>query len=95
MAWRGSPASLTSVSYHPAPVTHYAGLKGTERRSIDEILADESLKNDNRHVQVGLCSHEFALLTCMLLLGDFWVQRTILDILGKSKKLWHDLRCIV
>ncbi|NWT48025.1 PADI1 deiminase, partial [Chroicocephalus maculipennis] len=27
------------------------GLKSTERRSIDEILADESLRNDNRHVQ--------------------------------------------
>ncbi|XP_064027820.1 protein-arginine deiminase type-1-like [Pogoniulus pusillus] len=27
------------------------GLKGTERRSIDELLADESLRNDNRHVQ--------------------------------------------
>ncbi|XP_071623118.1 protein-arginine deiminase type-1-like isoform X2 [Heliangelus exortis] len=27
------------------------GEKGTERRSIDEILADESLRKDNRHVQ--------------------------------------------
>ncbi|NXF13057.1 PADI1 deiminase, partial [Smithornis capensis] len=28
-----------------------AGLKGSDRKSIDEILADESLKSDNRHVQ--------------------------------------------
>ncbi|KFP08458.1 Protein-arginine deiminase type-1, partial [Calypte anna] len=27
------------------------GEKGTERRSIDDILADESLRKDNRHVQ--------------------------------------------
>ncbi|NWQ70019.1 PADI1 deiminase, partial [Neopipo cinnamomea] len=31
--------------------TQFIGLKGSERRSIDEILADESLKSDNRHVQ--------------------------------------------
>ncbi|KFP42485.1 Protein-arginine deiminase type-1, partial [Chlamydotis macqueenii] len=31
--------------------TQLVGLKGTERRSIDEILTDESLKNDNKHVQ--------------------------------------------
>lgn len=44
-------------------------MSGTERRSIDDILADEGLRNDNRHVQVcgglvarggfgeRLCSH--------------------------------------
>lgn len=26
---------------------------GCERRSIDDILADEGLRNDNKHVQVG------------------------------------------
>ncbi|NWS93214.1 PADI1 deiminase, partial [Toxostoma redivivum] len=31
--------------------TQFIGLKGTEKRSIDEILADESLRSDNRHVQ--------------------------------------------
>ncbi|NXX52242.1 PADI1 deiminase, partial [Scopus umbretta] len=31
--------------------TQLVGLKGAERRSIDEILADESLRNDNKHVQ--------------------------------------------
>ncbi|XP_027549022.1 protein-arginine deiminase type-1-like [Neopelma chrysocephalum] len=31
--------------------TQFIGMKGSERRSIDEILADESLKSDNRHVQ--------------------------------------------
>ncbi|NWW71802.1 PADI1 deiminase, partial [Climacteris rufus] len=31
--------------------TQFIGLKGSERRSIDEILADESLRSDNRHVQ--------------------------------------------
>ncbi|XP_072739917.1 protein-arginine deiminase type-1-like [Ciconia boyciana] len=31
--------------------TQFIGLKGTERKSIDEILADESLRNDNKHVQ--------------------------------------------
>ncbi|NWU09935.1 PADI1 deiminase, partial [Cephalopterus ornatus] len=31
--------------------TQFIGLKGSEKRSIDEILADESLKSDNRHVQ--------------------------------------------
>ncbi|NWI76669.1 PADI1 deiminase, partial [Dryoscopus gambensis] len=31
--------------------TQFIGLKGAERRSIDEILADESLRSDNRHVQ--------------------------------------------
>ncbi|NWV00859.1 PADI1 deiminase, partial [Upupa epops] len=31
--------------------TQLVGMKGSERRSIDEILADEALKNDNRHVQ--------------------------------------------
>ena len=69
----------------------HAGLKGTERRSIDKILADESLKNDNKHVQVGLCSRGFALLACTVLLGDFWARGTFLDILGKSKKPWHEL----
>ncbi|NXN13047.1 PADI1 deiminase, partial [Indicator maculatus] len=51
------PVSSASVPFpvSPASVPHCsgppAGLKGTERRSIDEILVDESLKNDNRHVQ--------------------------------------------
>ncbi|XP_068018833.1 LOW QUALITY PROTEIN: protein-arginine deiminase type-1-like [Melanerpes formicivorus] len=31
--------------------TQLVGLKGTERRSIDELLVDESLRSDNRHVQ--------------------------------------------
>ncbi|NXY38371.1 PADI1 deiminase, partial [Pomatorhinus ruficollis] len=31
--------------------TQFIGLKGTEKKSIDEILADESLRSDNRHVQ--------------------------------------------
>ncbi|NXJ72231.1 PADI1 deiminase, partial [Rostratula benghalensis] len=31
--------------------TQLVGLKSAERRSIDEILADEPLRNDNRHVQ--------------------------------------------
>ncbi|XP_010199043.2 protein-arginine deiminase type-1 [Colius striatus] len=31
--------------------TLLVGLKGSDRRSIDDILADESLKNDNKHVQ--------------------------------------------
>ncbi|XP_016158855.1 PREDICTED: protein-arginine deiminase type-1-like [Ficedula albicollis] len=31
--------------------TQFIGLKGAEKRSIDEILADESLRSDNRHVQ--------------------------------------------
>ncbi|KFQ13416.1 Protein-arginine deiminase type-1, partial [Leptosomus discolor] len=31
--------------------TQFVGLKGTERRSINEILVDESLKADNKHVQ--------------------------------------------
>uniref|UniRef100_A0A663NCD9 protein-arginine deiminase n=1 Tax=Athene cunicularia TaxID=194338 RepID=A0A663NCD9_ATHCN len=31
--------------------TQLIGLRGTERRSIDEILEDELLKNDNKHVQ--------------------------------------------
>lgn len=49
---------------HPLPVSltcsaPHAGLKGTERRSIDDILADQSLRNDNKHVQVGLCTHGF------------------------------------
>ncbi|NWY95139.1 PADI1 deiminase, partial [Loxia curvirostra] len=29
----------------------FLGLKGSEQKSIDEILADESLRSDNRHVQ--------------------------------------------
>ncbi|RLV83701.1 hypothetical protein DV515_00016402 [Chloebia gouldiae] len=31
--------------------TQFIGLKGAEKKSIDEILADESLRSDNRHVQ--------------------------------------------
>ncbi|KFP75158.1 Protein-arginine deiminase type-1, partial [Acanthisitta chloris] len=31
--------------------TQFIGMKESERRSIDDILADESLKSDNRHVQ--------------------------------------------
>ncbi|NXQ36159.1 PADI1 deiminase, partial [Alaudala cheleensis] len=31
--------------------TQFIGLKGIEKKSIDEILADESLRSDNRHVQ--------------------------------------------
>ncbi|NXG10724.1 PADI1 deiminase, partial [Sakesphorus luctuosus] len=31
--------------------TQFIGMKDCERKSIDEILADESLKSDNRHVQ--------------------------------------------
>ncbi|XP_030145238.3 protein-arginine deiminase type-1-like [Taeniopygia guttata] len=31
--------------------TQFIGLKGTEKKTIDEILADESLRSDNRHVQ--------------------------------------------
>ncbi|NWV90137.1 PADI1 deiminase, partial [Machaerirhynchus nigripectus] len=31
--------------------TQFIGLKGAEKMSIDEILADESLRSDNRHVQ--------------------------------------------
>ncbi|XP_030363520.1 protein-arginine deiminase type-1-like [Strigops habroptila] len=31
--------------------TLFVGLKNAERKSIDEILADDPLKNDNRHVQ--------------------------------------------
>ncbi|NXM91060.1 PADI1 deiminase, partial [Oenanthe oenanthe] len=31
--------------------TQFIGMKGAERRSIDEILADESLRSDNRHAQ--------------------------------------------
>ncbi|KFQ55605.1 Protein-arginine deiminase type-1, partial [Nestor notabilis] len=31
--------------------TLFVGLRNAERKSIDEILADEPLKNDNRHVQ--------------------------------------------
>ncbi|NXG64110.1 PADI1 deiminase, partial [Hemiprocne comata] len=48
VAWWGPLVSLTHVPDCSGPHT---GLKGTERRSIDEILADESLRNDNRHVQ--------------------------------------------
>ncbi|NWT93653.1 PADI1 deiminase, partial [Urocynchramus pylzowi] len=33
--------------------TQFIGMKGSEKMSIDEILADESLRSDNRHVQVG------------------------------------------
>ncbi|NXP80151.1 PADI1 deiminase, partial [Ramphastos sulfuratus] len=43
-----APAGAKLPPYHSGP---HAGLKGTERRSIDEILVDESLKNDNSHVQ--------------------------------------------
>ncbi|XP_035423748.1 protein-arginine deiminase type-1-like [Cygnus atratus] len=31
--------------------TQLVGMSGTERRSIDDILADEGLRNDNKHVQ--------------------------------------------
>ncbi|NXF70931.1 PADI1 deiminase, partial [Sclerurus mexicanus] len=31
--------------------TQFIGMKDSERRSIDDILADESLKSDNRHAQ--------------------------------------------
>ncbi|NWU21169.1 PADI1 deiminase, partial [Dyaphorophyia castanea] len=31
--------------------TQFIGMKDAERKSIDEILADESLRSDNRHVQ--------------------------------------------
>ncbi|XP_042743665.1 protein-arginine deiminase type-1-like [Lagopus leucura] len=31
--------------------TQLVGIVGSERRSIDEILADEGLRNDNKHVQ--------------------------------------------
>lgn len=31
----------------------HIGIVGSERRSIDDILADEGLRNDNKHVQVG------------------------------------------
>ncbi|NWH88951.1 PADI1 deiminase, partial [Aegithalos caudatus] len=31
--------------------TQFIGMKGSEQKSIDEILADESLRSDNRHAQ--------------------------------------------
>ncbi|KAM8796348.1 protein-arginine deiminase type-1-like [Eudromia elegans] len=33
--------------------TQFVGLKNMERLSIDELLADEALQDDNRHAQVG------------------------------------------
>lgn len=47
--------SLTVTQSHAVPHCPLLspGLKGAEKRSIDEILADESLRSDNRHVQVG------------------------------------------
>uniref|UniRef100_A0A8C2T6W4 Protein-arginine deiminase n=1 Tax=Coturnix japonica TaxID=93934 RepID=A0A8C2T6W4_COTJA len=38
--------------------TQLVGMVGSERRSIDDILADEGLRNDNKHVQVG-CLDDF------------------------------------
>ncbi|NWV53814.1 PADI1 deiminase, partial [Daphoenositta chrysoptera] len=32
--------------------TQFIGMKGAEKKSIDEILADESLRSDNRHVNM-------------------------------------------
>lgn len=52
----------------------HIGIVGSERRSIDDILADEGLRNDNKHVQVSCKGAECIWVLTGNRMSSHWVM---------------------